>query len=508
MLIPVREGLLRRHGASSRRAMTSHRHETGADGAAEYREEDFITLEQLVGFLRRYALRVVMVAVAAGLTAALLLVLLSPPRYQARATFMIAATSWSRELAVPSPGAQGYQRILESDAVLQETARRLKVRGALAPSEHLSKPHDLKTRVFQASGAGLGLEAPILELMVQANDPVMAAEICNLWAEVFLERLAQVATEATSGRIRLVRSRYQRLEEELASLEREFEEQASRFKSRVERASERSQARTATLRRRTAELVAEYGRETGRLFDQMERDAQGDGAGVEGSPGTTSLALRMRILREQLAKTQRFLFLESAVDESAFWQDEIQTDGEAASEGPVRTNYLRQEPNPLYEALFVEIAEVEAQLRAEADGGGRTDNFLRAQEDLQRSRTSGLTALMEDRIEALAALRREEAAALRAIAHDRDLALARLVRAIDRKRELLELKAEELDAANLAGDLPGSLEVQLVSEAVPPFEPIPRRIALKVGTAVFFGGLLGLTWGLAREASRTRRAAA
>ena len=478
--------------------MTRRQHADDTGPPAEQPEEEFVTFEQLIGFLRSHLFRILLVAAAAGLAAALALVLLVRPRYETWAT-VIVATATTRELPIPALGARGYQRILESGAVVQDTERRLKQEGALAETGELALGRDLRTRVFTGPRAGSLPTAPIIELVARAEDPDAAAGIANTWVQVFLDRLGKVTAETISGQILVVEGQYQRVREDLEALELERQAQAVRFQDRLERSSERWRREILDHRQRTRELVAEHQDGTRRLFAQAVAQSA---AAPSAPPELPALVARLRAFRERLAITPQILFVQTTVNQATFGVVDVPPRGESQPGPAVGRELTRQEPSPIYEALSLQAAEVEAQVRAET--GGSFESLVRRLEELQTERTVGLTKLIGERAAELMALRNEERRELQAIAEDEGLASARRARSLERKQELFEQVSADLEAASLSSGEQDLLAVRLVSEAVAPGEPIPRHLLLKTGAAVFFGTLLGLIWALGLERARSR----
>src|SRR5262245_22301719 len=75
--------------------------------------------------LSRHWKAVFAAALLSGLVTAGTLFLLVPRKYEASATLVIVPPKVSSDLKPPTLTIQGYQKLLESDSVLEETKRRL-----------------------------------------------------------------------------------------------------------------------------------------------------------------------------------------------------------------------------------------------------------------------------------------------------------------------------------------------------------------------------------------------
>ena len=91
-----------------------------------YRSDtDELSLVQLVRFFLRHWRLIAGMALAAGVTAAFYMAVSATHTYEASATLVIVSPSFSSGLKPPTLTVQGYQKLLESDAVLAEAKKRL-----------------------------------------------------------------------------------------------------------------------------------------------------------------------------------------------------------------------------------------------------------------------------------------------------------------------------------------------------------------------------------------------
>src|SRR5262249_26032146 len=111
-------------------------------------ETDEFNFVQVVRFFLRHWRLIAGLALATGFTAALYMASSVPHTYEASATLVIVSPSFSSKLKPPTLTVQGYQKLLESDAVLAETKKRLLQQRVLAAGDTLRLHGNVETRIF------------------------------------------------------------------------------------------------------------------------------------------------------------------------------------------------------------------------------------------------------------------------------------------------------------------------------------------------------------------------
>ena len=122
------------------------------------------------GALLRWAIlhyHVILAAGAvAGIVTALGMLLLVDRKYEGSAVLAVVSPKISSDLKPASLTVQGYQKLLESDAVLDETRRLLLQQGRLQPKEKFRLKDELETRIFVSRYAENVTLAPMVQLVV------------------------------------------------------------------------------------------------------------------------------------------------------------------------------------------------------------------------------------------------------------------------------------------------------------------------------------------------------
>lgn len=135
-------------------------------------------------------------ALALGILAAVV-VLVSPPVYQAAALLTLGGEQVAGEPAPPQLSAEGYLRLLQSRPVVAETYHRLEERGVAKDLED-TRP-ELSSDLLPLRRGEQG-NTSLLELVAEADTAAVASAAANTWAEVFLEvELRQVQSSAMQG---------------------------------------------------------------------------------------------------------------------------------------------------------------------------------------------------------------------------------------------------------------------------------------------------------------------
>ena len=94
-----------------------------------------LSFADVVAFFQRHWRLIFGTAFAAGFLTGLVVILFVPRSYEASATLVIVPPKFASDLKPSTLTVQGYQQLLESDAVIAETRRRLVAKGQIDPNK-------------------------------------------------------------------------------------------------------------------------------------------------------------------------------------------------------------------------------------------------------------------------------------------------------------------------------------------------------------------------------------
>lgn len=495
-----------------------------------------LTFTDLVVFVRRHYGLIFGFAAAAGLLTALAAVLVIPRSYEASATLVVVPPKFSSDLRPATLTVQGYQRILESGAVIAETKRRLEARGILAPSDYLRLGREIDTRIYASRRSEETVLTPMVDAVARGRSPQQAAAIANEWAKVLLERTREVMAGSTSDSVQLIDRQYPEARALLEKLEQDKASAQDAFEQRYDEATRVWDDKITAYKSETADLVAKYEAKTNRLvsayaaeknldtrkvhLDVLRKaysDLQSEQARV--SSQLDQQQLQLEAARRQLSTTPQYIELRKAINDDALWQAAA-----GAGTKPVdwsdlqRHSLVSQELNPIYEGIATRVSNTEADVfalgprakqltgeierlgsevqRLDQDYGSDTAGL----EELKHERAAGREILQEVRANGLAALVRGKQSELDGLNRERDARIGQLNRDISHQQDLYTDLAKASNQAMLAKAQQNSEDVRLVSPAVPPDTPRPRGVAAKTVLATVLGGILGLGVALTRQA--------
>ena len=130
---------------------------------------DELTLADVVAFFRRNFGLIASFVVAFGIVASIVLLLVVGKQYEASVTLVIVPPKLASELKPPSLSVQSYQQILESDAVLAETRKRLAQKGYFPSRMEFQIGQALSTKIFVSRMREDIALAPMLQAVVHAG---------------------------------------------------------------------------------------------------------------------------------------------------------------------------------------------------------------------------------------------------------------------------------------------------------------------------------------------------
>src|SRR5262249_50562465 len=149
----------------------------------------------------------------------LVVLLLVPRTYEGSATLVLVSPKVLSDLKPASLTVQGYQKLLEADAVIEETRSRLLKSGVLQPGDLFRLRDELETRIFVSRFSESTTLAPMIQVVARAKTADNAAKIANTWAEVFLNRVRDLMAGSTSSQVKFVDEEYPKSRDRLVQLE-------------------------------------------------------------------------------------------------------------------------------------------------------------------------------------------------------------------------------------------------------------------------------------------------
>lgn len=496
-------------------------------------DEEAIHFPDLVHFLRRQWKVIMLAALVAGLLTFVVAVFLIPKTFQASATLTITPPRISSELKPQPMSIQGYQRLLESDAVVGETIRRLIEAGEVreATGKKLKVGDELHSRIYVSQRVETTL-APILEVIARGSTAEKAATIANTWADVFLERAHRLQIENTTANIAIVDSQYYKSYDDTLAIDNErlaihedhqtrLAEATIRWRRTLDAAYLKWDHKLLELREKTEDTIAAFQLDTRSRLEDFVR-SQGlavtsdslseSRAEFTADRQTENLLLRTLSLRIQLAQSVQFVTLEKAISNDALWQATVISQNQSSDIEPLSIpKLLTQEINPVYTDLAMRLSEVEFALEDLPPPGRETARQIAAGiERIQRQRSSDLTKLfanlalareemLQERSREIEQLRLEREREIDNMTRKFNANIQQIDRRLDQSRNLLAEMALRYNQAEIARGIQDLADVRIAAQAVPPLEPRSSRVLLKLVIGVFLGALTGVLIALVTE---------
>lgn len=476
-------------------------------------EAGLVTWTDLVRFVRRNLWLIAGVSVAMSVLSVSAIVLLRPVTYEAVATLVIAPQRFRSALKPPMLPVQGYQRLLESNAVVAETAERLRGEGVIGEDQLLSLGDELRTRIFVSQRAEERTLAPMIEVIAEATTPELAASIANSWSETFLQWAEKLEEENVAPMLNLIKRQYEAERERLATLMQEEADIADGYQRRLDELMSVWDQKLVTARKRTEDLIAEHNVETRRLMEQFAEE-MGLRLAASTSPDDREAAasgeiraelekqlLQILSLRTRLAQTPRLLILEKTISDDTLWHTmALSQKGLVELQTVFNQRLITEEANPVYEPLALQLSEIEIELERLSPSEQRfLQRFAAGLEVLQSERAGGLAKVLADRTLVMDDLERQRASEFKMVDGERAMMLEQIRTSIVHQRSLFEKLAENRNEAGLAEAEQALQDVRLGARAVPPAQAQPRGLLQVGAVGAFLGALLGLFIGVLRE---------
>lgn len=466
--------------------------------------------------------------------------LLGKQTFEASAILVVVPPRFTSELSPPTYSIQAYRELLSSDAVIAETAARLEERGFYPDDRGLLLARQLDVTIFTSRRSEDKLLAPMLRLRARASSGERASALANTWADVFLERIHELALGTTSGTVDFIDGQFPVARERLVEIEHTGLAQSIDFERRRIAVLRRWQERLGAARMEAARETAEYEVETQRLlslFDIEHRLAARDASLAALRELYTELEsevarvddrrearqLEEAALEEVLAETPETFAVRKVISDDALWQAVLDdADGTGLPAAVGERVLVSEEVNPVHVSLASQLAtarteggalEPRSELlrRRAAELSTRLDEleagFARDQAErnrLVRTREAALLGLHEEHRIRAEGLEAEMDGELKSVAFESAQQSRQLDREIERQRKLFAELSEKFNQAVIQkgqGDLE---QVRLAAPAVAPSVPLRRGAGGKALAGLLLGGTLGLAFVVSREGLRRR----
>lgn len=474
-------------------------------------EEGGPSLGDIVRFFRRHWLLIGGGAAVAGLVTALVVWLAVPPRFEASATLVLLPQRFKSGLEPRELPIQGYQRLLESNAVIAKTQEALRSDGVVAQDATLLLGEDMESRIFVSRSAQETALAPMIEVMAYSGSAEEAAAIANVWAATFLRQLRQFHAESLAPTLALVEEQYTKERKRLEELEAKRDETEAEYRERRERMSSEWDRRLVEFAKETEEKVGAYHTATRKaIADVASRfgigESGGEPAGEALVDGEFSEELRRKLLqlialRIQVAQTPQFLILEKTIGEDTLWQAMALSEAQVLDlESILKRTLLSQETNPVYEELLLRLRQTEVDLQGlDVRRREEMQEFLAVLERAQVERSTGFLKLSAERALGRDALARQRAQDLDGLEQERSTRVQQINRALDHQLALFSTLAESYNEVVVARAAQGEAQdMRLGTPAVVPTEA-RQRLLVKALLAAVLGGIVGFLAAVVRE---------
>lgn len=487
------------------------------------------TVSDWIGLVHRRWRSILVCTVTVTVLLTALTLVFAAAEYEAAATVLVLPPDFSSSLRPGSIGVEGYRTLMESDAVLAETSRKLASEGYPEVADLQTLREHLSSTIFTATRGQPQVLAPLIEAHARAATAQLAQTMAEAWLESFFAASGAMMTDQIDAAISLVKAQYEQKRAQVAEREGERDRVDADFQEQLTAARNDWDEQLASMESEADRDLAEFTGETENLIaayqvetrDLLRAAADELGSSAEGSPDESAAAAssaamswrRLVALRIQLAQTQQFLSLARSITDEALWEAQVSNAmGETIPRGIIDQRLMSQELNPAYAELSLQVADVEIALEAiDLDAQHRTTLRSAAQqlEAMQRERSAGLTSMLAMRNAEARRMRAEQDVMIRgetrrhqenidAIVRQRDRALAMLARDIEQTTKRLQQLAEPYEEAQLAAEQRETVDVTLASPVSSSPGQRPGLVFILLA-GLFFGAVLGLLVAVFRD---------
>jgi len=496
-------------------------------------ESDEISLADVIFFIGNYWILIVCLALAAG-AATYLYNESQPDSYQATATLVVAPSRPRSDSSRAALTSQAYQKLLESDVVLNEARDRLVKENVLKPNV---KRLGVTTRFTPAAKPD---DASVLEATTGSAQPDLAATITNTWVKVFLEHVKTLITEKQSMSVQVLTTQLKNAREQLSRLEDDRAKLEEAVRLKVADYLFKLEAAVADAKNTGADKCVAYADETRKLIDavkskgnldtreaelealkQVNSELQNEHARLANQIETQKLQLDAA--RKQLAQTPAVLVTRKAITDEALWKTLEDKKEKAFDHESLKKQLLiTEQPNPLYAeiarraALFeIEVNTMtprEERLRSQlvkisenlSKLGDSVRNFQSELQQVEAAREAGITKLKDSALAAVNAKEKHRDMEIKDAERIRLTELSKIDRELQSVRDLSDQLSKNWNSATIAaqGDFD---DLRLAAPAVVPAEPVVRKFGVLGVAALLGGAMLGLLIGVIHLVLKQKR---
>jgi capsular polysaccharide biosynthesis protein len=457
--------------------------------------------------------------------------------FEASAVLVVVTPKISSELKPPTLTIQGYQKLLESDAVIEETKRQLVQKAMLRPGDSFRLKEDLETRIFVSRYSEVTTLAPMVQLVVRSDTPERAAIGANTWAQVFLLRIKELMAGSTASQVSIIEEQFIKSRDRLIKLEEERLQAARGYAQRLAVLTTSWDEKIVVLKAETTALLMNHQVETRLAMEELKAgtnlyalqkqvdafqkvafDLQSESASINSQ--LQQKRTQVEALRQQVAGINPVITLRKSIIDEALWRSLVTAEGKEPDWKMLQEKVLlTQDMNPVYRDLVVRLSQLELegsalaprskQLSDELDSmraiikklsieNGKEEAKL---ERLLLERKAGLDQLQDRRTMMLEDMKRQQLHEANALFAERDRQLAQLDRGIAQEKELHAELAKNYNQATLAKAQHSLEDVRLGSMAVPLDRSLPRGFLVNSGISLAMGFIIGLMISVIREFS-------
>ncbi|MCY3022090.1 MAG: hypothetical protein NTW87_24010 [Planctomycetota bacterium] len=445
---------------------------------------------------------------------------------------------------------QGFQRLLESDAVVGKTLTELRSQGICQPNETLTAGDDLRT-TLQAAPPGTTGQASTLDATVLHPDRDKAAAIANTWGTVFVQAAREVAVAKSASlaawddKTQAIKAAWAKLESERSRLNGQLAKQESDLRAQFDK-------QLGEHYLATADVLGQHLRETAKLL--KDKDAEHRNALAELRRKQPSIAERKSLLKtlrnlvDRLREEQvsiaadlpgKLKQIETLTQELARVPQLLTVRRSAAEEPGSRSpsgggekppagTLVSDAINPLYnelsaqlvklkmdaEALSLRAKRVEQDLKSLQDQAATVETATQADEaavasvehaqrlaveTLENERAFGLKALERQRKLGESQIRAQEEDGVESLRRGSAAQIEQSTRGMKEQADLLAQVSKAINQDRTQAIQQAGGEVEIASPASAALQPLPRVSTTRAIMALFLGGALGAFLSLMRR---------
>lgn len=423
-------------------------------------EEDRVSLADYIRVLWKRRWLIVLGTLGCTVTAFLVSHTL-PKVYQATSTLILLPPRFSTEFRPEPMSVATYQTLLESDYIRAKVVEALRSKG-LTREDDNDLGADLKAEILPGKERDQPYE-PLIQLVVEAEDPEKAAGIANTWAEVFVVENQELNVLGKQGTLEFIEKQYPVTARSLVELERslknretsydqallqlqnQWNERLLDFTTETERL--KTQLLTATEEMKTAfineteRLRKEHEKETEQLrlefLNRWKPDLLKEELKVKEEKLTQlennildiDLAIKtsrdtLEQIKKEIKSQPQYLVLSKAITDEALWE-RIGRDGSGSLPEQLEQLKLRSELlNPVYQSLLERLTATQI----EYDTTVPRREHLKSQLERVRKEIDQLKEVITDKDIELFALLKNRELELNTLLKNRELELNTLIK--------------------------------------------------------------------------------